>query len=226
MQNKLKTALVLLFAGITTLVTHAAPLTATEQTWVALTQSKSAEPEPTAAALADPAALTLRDSILAADVIGKMDLSVLLAIVYARTEGSAVAKKAAVDAAATAIATSNKTGEGKFTAQALLKQWSNDPEGWSDQMVQTEPEIAASVALNVNSSPGFRTSVWNVIKNRKAVANAAFFKAYRGTLPKAEQIAVTQTQKDIMLAIPQRNAADNAWLAEISADLVALQLDQ
>jgi hypothetical protein len=52
------------------------------------------------------------------------------------------------------------------------------------------------------------------------------FKAYRGTFPKAVQIEITQKQKDILLALPSRDARANAWLAEMSADLIALQLDQ
>jgi hypothetical protein len=65
-----------------------------------------------------------------------------------------------------------------------------------------------------------------VLKERRAMPSKEFFKTYRSTLPKSEQVAVTQKQKDLILAIPQRDASANAWLAEISADLVALQLDQ
>ena len=77
-----------------------------------------------------------------------------------------------------------------------------------------------------DATPQFKADVWAVFMTRSAHGCRAFFKAYRSTLPKAAQIEATQKQKDLVLAIPTRDAAANAWLAEISADLVALQLDQ
>ena len=52
------------------------------------------------------------------------------------------------------------------------------------------------------------------------------FKAYRATLPKDQQIALTQTEKDGLVAVANRNAQQDQWLTEISADLMALTLDQ
>jgi hypothetical protein len=53
-----------------------------------------------------------------------------------------------------------------------------------------------------------------------------FFKKHRDTLPKNEQLAATAQQKALLVAKTNRNDIENAWLAEISADLIALSLDQ
>jgi hypothetical protein len=93
-------------------------------------------------------------------------------------------------------------------------------------MLEIRPGLPASLAMNPQAPPEFKLQVWNILQNRSAHDCRVFFKAYRATLPKATQVEVTQRQKDILLALPARNAKTNAWLAEVSADLVALQLDQ
>lgn len=225
MQNKLKTTLALLFAGIINL--HAAhdPSPA-EVAWGTLLASKPADANRLAAALADPGALAIRDMIVASEVVEKWDIDLLVKLTKGTTEGDAAAKADAVQTAIRAIATSSKTGGGVISAQAIVKAWDRDLSGWSDEMISAKPELAASLGLRPDASAEFKAKVWLVLKERRATAAKEFFKTYRSTLPKAEQVAVTQRQKDLILAIPQRDAAANAWLAEISADLVALQLDQ
>ena len=98
--------------------------------------------------------------------------------------------------------------------------------GWTDDVLAARPELAATLAMRPGATPQFKADVWEVFMTRSAHGCRPFFKAYRSTLPKAAQIEATQKQKDLVLAIPTRDAAANAWLAEISADLVALQLDQ
>jgi hypothetical protein len=225
MKNTLKTTLALLFAGIINL--HAAhDPSPVEVAWGALLASKPADANREAAALADPGALAIRDMVVASQVVEPWDIDILTKIVKATAEGDAAEKTEAVRTAVRAIATSSKTGRGVATAQAMVKHWDRDLSGWSDEMIAARPELAAGLGLRADATPEFKARVWLVLKERRAIAAKEFFKTYRSTLPKSEQVAVTQRQKDLMLAIPQRNAAANAWLAEISADLVALQLDQ
>lgn len=225
MQHKLKTTLALLFAGIINL--HAADdLTPAQIAWSDLLESKPADANRESAALADPGALAIRDMIDASKVLEKPDIHILTNITKATTEGDAAAKTEAVQKAVRAIAASSKTGSGVATAQAMVKSWDRDLSGWSDDMILARPDLAAGLAQRANATPEFKVRVWLALKDYPAFNAKPFFKTYRSTLPKSEQIAVTQRQKDIILAIPQRSPAANAWLAEISADLVALQLDQ
>ena len=78
------------------------------------------------------------------------------------------------------------------------------------------------------ASAEFKAQAWTILQSRPASGQFAkqFFKSYRATLPKPEQFAATQRQKEILLATPDRNERQNAWLAEVSADLIAMQLDQ
>jgi hypothetical protein len=225
MQNKLKTTLALLFAGIINLHAAHEPSPA-EVAWGTLLASKPADANRLAAALADPGALAIRDMIVASEVVEKWDIDLLVKLTKGTTEGDAAAKGDAVQTAIRAIATSSKTGGGVIAAQAIVKAWDRDLSGWSDEMIVARPDLAANLAVRAEASQEFKDRVWFVLKEGRATAAKEFFKTYRSTLPKAEQVAVTQRQKDLILAIPQRDASANAWLAEISADLVALQLDQ
>ena len=73
----------------------------------------------------------------------------------------------------------------------------------------------------------FKAEVFAAIKDRLLVNDAQkkFFKSFRATLPKDQQIEATKTQKALLLAKLTRTDEDNAWLVEVSADLVALELD-
>jgi hypothetical protein len=111
---------------------------------------------------------------------------------------------------------------------ALVKTWESDPTGWTPEMVDQGINYAYGVALLPTAPPEFKAQVWARAKTAKGDRRAVsrFFKTYRATLPKEEQIAATAQQKAIMLAIPVRSSEQNAWLAEVSADLIALSLDQ
>ena len=89
------------------------------------------------------------------------------------------------------------------------------------------------LVVQAGSVPGcpqdIKDASWNALNSISVASNESFkrfFKMYRMTLPKPEQFAATQRQKDILLAKDNRDEPENAWLAEISADLIALQLDQ
>ena len=90
-------------------------------------------------------------------------------------------------------------------------------------------ELVVQTAFAPDTPKDIKTAAWNAVTSMSVSSYESFkrfFKMYRMTLPKAEQFAATQKQKDILLAKDNRDAAENAWLAEVSADLIALQLDQ
>jgi hypothetical protein len=207
------TLLALLVAGVIHI--QAQEPTAREAAWSALVAAKKTE------AAASTEALALKNQILAGSTISKME-SVIVAEVETAHGGADVYK-----AAFRAIAASSKTGDGVTRARATVKFWDGDTIGWTDEMVASRYDLACALASRPTASTEFKNQVWSVLKTRSAHPGGcrAFFKAQRATLPKAEQIEVTRTQKELLLAIPTRDAAANAWLAEISADLVALQLD-
>ena len=208
------TLLALLAAGVIHL--QAQQPTARETAWSALVAAKKAE------AAASPEAIALRNEIMAAPSITVTESVIVAEVEKAR--GGADAYMAAFRE----IAASSKTGDGVTRARANVKFWDNDMTGWTDEMVAARYDLASILANRPAATPEFRNQVWSVLKSRSAALPAcrALFKAQRATLTKAEQIEVTRTQKELLLAIPTRGPASNAWLAEISADLVALQLDQ
>lgn len=223
MQNKLKTTLALLFAGIINLHAQAPEPTANEEAWNALIVAQleaGATGRETAqnAAGATPEAIALKTTIMAGDTLTLTELGAVGRVTIVN-EG-----KEARETLFRAIGASTKTGKGVSRARAQVKAWDRDLTGWTDEMIEVAPDKAAMLARE--ASPEFQLRVWNIIKEKPAHSARLFFKTYRSTLPKAEQVAVTQRQKDLIIAIPQRDAAANAWLAEIAADLVALQLDQ
>jgi hypothetical protein len=207
------TLLALLVAGVIHI--QAQEPTANEAAWSALVAAKKTE------AAASPEALALKNQILASPTLTVVESVIVAEVETAR--GGIEAYKAAFRA----IAASSKTGDGVTRARANVKFWDGDTNGWTDEMFEIRPELASALAVRPTTTPDFKNRLWSVVKNRSAHNGAcrAFFKAQRATLTKAEQIEVTRTQKELLLAIPTRDAAANAWLAEISADLVALQLD-
>lgn len=206
------TLLALLAAGVIHL--QAQQPTANEAAWSALVAAKKTE------AAASPEAAAIKDGIMAGATITRSEVFAVASI--AKASGG----EAAYQTAYRTIAGSSKSGAGVSWARACVKFWDGDMSGWTDDVLAARPELAATLALRPGATPQFKADVWAVLLTRSAHGCRPFFKAYRSTLPKAAQIEATQKQKDIVLAIPARDAAANAWLAEISADLVALQLDQ
>jgi hypothetical protein len=217
------TLLALLAAGVIHLQAQQQP-TANEAAWSALlTTAKAAGvANPVAVAAATPEAVGIKDSIMAGTTITRTEIWIIADVTKA-TGG-----EAAYQAAFRAIAASGKTGDGIVFARAAAKFWDKDMAGWTSEMLAARPDLAGNLAMTLNATPAFKAEVWEALKTRSAHGWSCrnFFKAYRSTLPKTAQIEATQKQKDLVLAIPTRDAAANAWLAEISADLVALQLDQ
>jgi len=230
MKATLQTILALLIAGVIHL--QAQPEQSPAQVaWGELLASKhepgNAGADRESAALADPEALVIRDMIVASEVVSQWDTEWLEKVTIATTEGSLAARTAAGRAAVGEIAVSSKTGPGVVVAQVMVKFWNRDLSGWSDEMIAVKPHLAANLCTWLpGATPEFKDKVWLVLKDRPAHWAKPFFKDYRSTLPKEEQIAVTQKQKDIMIALSNRDPRASAWLAEIAADLIALQLDQ
>jgi hypothetical protein len=118
-------------------------------------------------------------------------------------------------------------------AAAIVKFADKDSAGWTPEMVRAQTGPAAWLALMPSASDEFRDFVWGIVTDPTNPISAArgaqlmkFFKQRRSALPVQEQIALTQQQKELLLAMPARNNSANAWLAEMSADLIALSLDQ
>jgi hypothetical protein len=113
---------------------------------------------------------------------------------------------------------------------AHIKAYNKDSTGWTQDMIESDGGSYASwVAILPTASGDFKKDVFDYITKRSVGWDAnqrAFFKDYRKSLSKEEQIAVTQQQKDLTIAMPERTEVLNAWLVEMSADLMALQLNK
>lgn len=125
------------------------------------------------------------------------------------------------------LANSSKTGDGIDRIKASLKYWDGDTTGWTDAMIRARLDSAIQLASNAPEINEFSRNVWIVMSERPALSFHAkrFFKKFRATLSKEEQIAITTKQKNMLISLSNRTPEVNAWLAEISADLIALQLD-
>lgn len=188
--------------------------TPAEQAWAGLLKAAKAPNSPEAIALAD--------SIVASAEITRAES--MIVFVVKRAQGG----EPAVQTAFRAIAVEGKTGTGVLMATANVKLWDNDFDGWTPELIGIKPALACSMAMRAAASPDFKAQVWEYVRKRSAhePVSRSFFKSYRSKLPRNVQLEVTRTQKDFVLAIPARDAAANSWLAEVSADLVAMQLDQ
>jgi hypothetical protein len=107
------------------------------------------------------------------------------------------------------------------------KAWvDEDPVGWTTEQIRLD-SAPWQLANSLGVSHPFYAQVVNAV-NGTGKATPLFqrmFKTYRATLPKAQQVAITQKEKDGLIAVPTRTPAQDVWLTEISADLMALQLD-
>lgn len=113
-------------------------------------------------------------------------------------------------------------------AAANVKWVTRDASGWTPEMVQEGNWDAVRTALYAPSAGyDFKAEVFSAIKGKLLVDSTQkkFFKAFRATLPKDQQIEATQKQRDFLLAKLDRTNEDNAWLTEMLADLVALEVD-
>lgn len=126
-------------------------------------------------------------------------------------------------------AAAERLGEKSPRAMARIKWLARDASGWTTEMIKQGNWDAVQTALFVPSAPeAFKSAVFASIDGRllDGPTPKKFFKEYRSTLPKAEQVLVTQKQKDLLLAKVNRTEDEDAWLAEVSADLLALELDE
>ena len=165
---------------------------------------------------ASPEAEAIRSAILAQKAITKEQ-----AVVVKQSLEAAGGVPAWIDAARTIA------DKSPFAAAAV--KWADkDPEGWTPAMMDEGVDYVVNTATLPNASGDFKAQAWAILQNRPASGMFAkqFFKSYRATLPMPEQLAATKRQKDILLATPNRTERQNGWLAEVSADLIAMQLDQ
>ncbi len=177
--------------------------------WRALKNSTNFNP-------ASPEADAIRAAILAQPAISKNE-----AVAVKQSLELAGGVPAWIDAARSIA------GKSPFAAAAV--KWADkDPEGWTPAMMAEGVDYVVNTATLPTASAEFKAQAWTILQSRPASGQFAkqFFKSYRATLPKPEQFAATQRQKEILLATPDRNERQNAWLAEVSADLIAMQLDQ
>lgn len=204
--------LALLVAGII----HLHAQTTNEAAWDALV---AATPEATSST---PEAAAIRTNILAGESMTERERRILTQITIAQ------GGHALNGLTYRTIAESAMTGPGAVRVRASVKYWDRDSTGWTQEMVASRPDFASQLAVIPGASAEFREMTWQAVASAPAhnPAIRRFFKEFRGTLSKAAQVEVTQRQKDMLLAIPTRDAVANSWLAEISGDLVALQLDQ
>jgi hypothetical protein len=126
------------------------------------------------------------------------------------------------------LASSNKSGTGIDYSKALVKIWDVDPTGWTQSMVNLRTENALILSLKPNAPENLKTMVFEKIKNKPCFMPyyRSAFKNQRNKMSKEQQIELTAQQKELTLSMSNRTPAANAWLAEMSADLIALQLDQ
>ena len=212
---KLATALLaLILSGVITIHAQDQAVTANETAYKALEESaKDAAPT-------TPQANKIANDIIAGSAITQREIQIINKV--NKSSGDAVYREAL-----RTIAASNKKGKGVLVAQAQCKVWDRDTSGWTPEMIAAKVNLAAALAWREEAPPKFKEKVWTTLLTQSAHAASCrkFFKQYRATLPKAEQLEATRKQKDLVLAIPERNDEANAWLAEMSADLIALQLD-
>jgi hypothetical protein len=170
-----------------------------------------------------PEIVAISDRLLAQPELSRVEVGWLTTVATMRG-------KTYMDAVATAIAPKSPF------ASAYLKFIANDDSGWTTAMVQEAPLWAVNLAVLPTASDSFRQLVfqnWTEIQDGKVVpfhlldlpVARTFFKSYRSTVPRDQQLAVTMAEKARLVAM-QRTDGDNAWLAEVSADLIALSLDQ
>jgi hypothetical protein len=179
--------------------------------WEALRSSQGDNFNP-----ASPEAVAIKDAILAQDQISASGGLIVRRVTLA-TEGTQ---------AWHALINQNEA-KGPFFA-AEKKGLNNEFTGWTEELVKNGLGAATRLALDSKAPQDLKELVWNFSQANPASSPQAkrFFKSYRSTLAKQDQLAATANQKELLLAVPVRNDNQNAWLAEVSADLIALSLDQ
>lgn len=119
-------------------------------------------------------------------------------------------------------------GKGSLAAQAAAKLISGSFTGWTVDMILAGNEAAATLARREGAPADFKQTVFSTLvgKGFASPSGAAFFKEYRATLPPTQQLEVTALERDGLLKVGIRSPQQDAYLASIAADLIALQLGQ
>ncbi len=169
------------------------------------------------------------EAIMASDDISAWDLRY---VVLQRSEGTVFLTGQRVDDAADLFTEAEldhilDVGSPYSRAFVLIVRENYDVAAWEDANAFTGDMFwyfvwQDSIPANLQQA-GMNQTVGNGHAGRTWVRA---FKAYRSRLPHAEQVAFTRDAKDGLIAVPNRNSAQDRWLTEVSADLMALQLDQ
>lgn len=208
MKHTLKTTLALLFAGVINLSAQAH-----EAAIAAFVSTPNVD-------FSSNEAVVLRDLIMAEESVSDVE-SEFVEHVARNADGlTTVAQLTPIQSAL--------ASKGSLRSQTILKIWSGDLTGWTTPMIVYGATHASRIALENPGATAFRAQVFDTLRT-VPVADPVwlkFFKEYRLTLDRPQRIAVTSQLKDVFLSVAVRDDAQNAVLASLAADLVALQLDQ
>lgn len=209
MKHTLKTTLALLFAGVINLSAQ------THESEIFTLRNAPGF------SYSSPTSVALKDSILTETAVSATE------VMFVRQ----VLRKTNASAEASALVITALADKGSLWAQAHIKAAGDVVTGWTQGLVLANPVAACKLALRSADSAdeiAFKTLVFTTLQGSPFTSpqRIAAFKAYRAALPAEQQIIVTGQLKAVLLAVPVRSDVQNAFLASLSADLIALQLDQ
>lgn len=166
-----------------------------------------------------PPARALKDQILAAPTVSNMEVQFAESVVLATTP-----PETAMTARLALLA--QMAAKGNLNAAARRKVLTGDYTGWTAELVQAAPVSATIAAGGPFATAEFQLLVFNTLADTDASSLAwqKLFKKRRAQLPLQQQLELTFVWKQKMLALPDRNAEQNAFMASLSADLMALSL--
>lgn len=208
---KIKNILLLISLLFSTLPTHSQTNTVDWSIdWKVLKKEQGTSFNPNS-----PEALEIINNILESNLISKAEANILFE--HYKKQGG---KQAWLSVA------QNIQNKSPF-ASAALKANDLSTNGWTQEMVDQNPEAAAIVVLNNESASQLKEMTWMALSNNVAAGIAQrFFKKYRKTLTLDGQIAATRNQQQLIIDKVNRVEGNDAWLLEISADLIALELNK
>jgi hypothetical protein len=109
---------------------------------------------------------------------------------------------------------------------AKIATLGSNPALWTPQLIAASPSDAvawlgrhwhpekAALAYDATKQTGASSPPWRKV-----------FKLYRATLEPAAQITATQNEVQHLTSLPSRTPDQNAWLADLTLDLVSLRLN-
>jgi hypothetical protein len=162
------------------------------------------------------AAQAVEAALLAKEEISNVELNFLLSALVG-PEGVRTSRLSESQVAAL-------RAKGPVAAAFFKYVFDGDTTGWTSEALKlVGPAVAI---LGTAETPEFNALVIETFLHSAHPRYKRLFKLYRSTLDRAAQIALTAQAKDALLAVAGRTPQQDAWLAELSADLIALSLDQ